>query len=77
MPTPKIPPRMSPRLAEMYEMLIGIAESERTTALVDYIEDLRREFDWVAAELKQLGFCTPCYLSELDDGDHHDCVGED
>jgi hypothetical protein len=77
MPTPKIPPPMSPRLAEMYELLIGIAESERMTALVDYLEDLRREFDNVAAELKQLGFCAPCYLTELDDGDDHDCVEED
>jgi hypothetical protein len=24
-----------------------------------------------------MGFCAPCYLSELDDGDDHDCVGED
>lgn len=77
MPSPKIPPPMSPRLAEMYELLIGIAESERMTALVDYLEDLRREFDTVAAELKQLGFCAPCYLTELDDGDDHDCVEED
>lgn len=77
MPSPKIPPRMSPRLAEMYALLIGIAESDRTTALVDYLHDLRKEFDWAAAQLKELGFCTPCYLSQLDDGDEHDCVEED
>lgn len=77
MPTPKLPPRLSPRMAEIYQLFHAIAESDRTTALVDYLEDLRREFNWVAAELKGLGFCTPCYLSELDDGDDHDCVEED
>ncbi len=76
MPAPKIPPRFSPRLAELYQSLYAIADSERMTALVDYIEDLRKEFDAVSAELKELGFCTPCYLTELDDGDDHDCVGE-
>ncbi len=75
--SPKIAPRMSPRLADLQKLLDAIAESERMTALVDYLEDLRREFDWAAAELKTLGFCTPCYLTELDDGDDHDCVGED
>lgn len=81
MPTPQNPPRlspkMSPRLAEVQKMLNAFAESERMTVLVDYLEDLRREFDWAAAELKALGFCTPCYLSDLDDGDDHDCVEED
>jgi hypothetical protein len=74
MPPPKPLPPLSPRLAEIYRMFEGIARSERMTLLVDYLEDLRREFDWVAAELKPMGFCTPCYLSELDDGDGHDCV---
>jgi hypothetical protein len=77
MPSPKIPPRFSPFMADIYQRLHAIAESERTTALVDYLEDLRKEFDWAAAELKKLGFCTPCYLSQLDDGDDHDCVEED
>lgn len=77
MPLPNIPPRVPPPLAELYQRLHAIAESERTTSLVDYIEDLRREFDWVSAELKTLGFCTPCYLSELDDGNDHDCAEED
>jgi hypothetical protein len=77
MPTPKNPPRFSPALAKLYQHLNAIAESDRMTLLVDYLADLRREFDWVSAELKELGFCTPCYLSELDDGDDHDCVGED
>ena len=77
MPSPKYPSRFSPQLAELYLRLHAIAESDRVTSLVDYIEDLRREFDWVSAELKTLGFCTPCYLSELDDGDDHDCAEED
>lgn len=77
MPVPKPLPPLSPRLAEIYQLFQGIAQSERMTALVDYLEDLRREFDSVAAELKEMGFCTPCYLSELDDGDEHDCVEED
>jgi hypothetical protein len=76
MPTPKVPPRFSPMLADLYQRLHAIAESERMTSLVDYLEDLRKEFDWAAAELKTLGFCAPCYLSELDNGDGHDCVGE-
>ncbi len=77
MPLPKLPSRLSPRMAEIYQLFHALAESERTTALVDYLEDLRREFDWAAAELKELGFCAPCYLSELDDGDDHDCVEVD
>lgn len=77
MPTPKSLPPLSPRMAELYELFYAIAESDRTNLLVDYIEDLRHEFDWVSAELKTLGFCTPCYLSELDDGDDHNCVDED
>lgn len=75
--SPKISPRMSPRLADLQKLLDAIAESERMTILVDYLEDLRREFDWAAAELKELGFCAPCYLSGRDDGDDHDCVEED
>lgn len=77
MTTPKVPPRMSPRLAELQQLLHSVAESERTTALVDYIDDLRREFDWAATELKGLGFCAPCYLSNPDHGDDHDCAEED
>lgn len=76
MPSPKIPPRFSPLMADLYQRLHAIAESDRMTALVDYLEDLRKEFDWAAAELKPLGFCAPCYLSQLDDGDDHDCVEE-
>lgn len=74
MPTPKIPPRLSPRMAEIYQIFHAVAESERVTVLVDYLSDLRREFDFVSAELKTLGFCAPCYLTELDDGGDHDCV---
>ena len=77
MPSPKIPFRLSPQLAELYQRLHAIAESDRMTSPVDYLEDLRREFDWAAAELKTLGFCAPCYLSELDNGDDHDCGEED
>ncbi len=73
MPTPK----MSPHLAEVQKLLDAFAESERMTMLVDYLENLRREFDWAAAELKELGFCAPCYLSVPDDDDDHDCVEED
>lgn len=81
MPSPKIPPRfsgkMSPSLADLQQLLNGIAETERMTALVDYLHDLRKEFDAAAAELKALGFCAPCYFSQLDDGDDHDCVEQD
>ena len=77
MPSPKITPRFSPLMADLYQRLHAIAESDRMTALVDYLADLRLEFDWVAAELKALGFCAPCYLSGLDDGDDHDCEEDD
>jgi len=77
MPLPKLPPRLSPRMAEIYQLFQALAETERTTALVDYLHDLRKEFDWAAAELKGLGFCAPCYLSQLDDGDDHECVEQD
>lgn len=77
MPTPKTPPHFSPRLAELHKLLHAMAESERMTALVDYLDDLRKEFDWAAAELKALGLCAPCYLPQLDDGDDHDCIEED
>jgi hypothetical protein len=85
MPTPKIPPRnppkkptvLSPRLAEIQEMLNAVAESERMTRLVDYLHDLRKEFDSVADELKAMGFCAPCYMSGMEDGDDHDCPEED
>ncbi len=80
MPSPKQPPRkapqpqlpLSPRLAELQQMVNALAESERMTQLVDYLDDLRKEFDWAAAELKALGMCAPCYFSELDNGDDHD-----
>lgn len=81
MPFPNVPPRqspkLSPRLAEFQKLLDAIAESKRMTALVNYLHDLRAEFDAVAAELKGLGFCAPCYLSQPDDGDDHDCVEAD
>lgn len=77
MPPPKNPPRSSPAIAELFQRRHAIAEIERMALLVDDIEDLLRKFDRVAAELKTLGFCAPCYLSELDNGDYHDCVGED
>jgi hypothetical protein len=85
MPIPNYPPHnaprkpfaFSPKLAEIQAMLNAVAESDRMTRLVDYLEDLRKEFDWAAAELKTLGFCAPCYLSELDDGDDHDCIEKD
>lgn len=81
MPTPKkprrLPPEVPPALNELFERLLVIEQDQRTMLLVDYLEDLRREYDWVAAELKKLGFCAPCYLSGLDDGDDHDCVEPD
>ena len=58
-------------------MLNELAKSERMDQLVNYLHDLRQEFDWAAAELKTLGFCAPCYFSILDDGDEHDCPEED
>lgn len=76
MPTPHIPARVSPALADLYRRVRAMAEDERTSALVDYLDDLRREFDWASAELKALGFCAPCYLSGLTRGDDHDCSGE-
>lgn len=90
MPSPKNPPRkaaapapgtltlpLSPKLAALQAMLDELAKSERMTRLVDYLDDLRKEFDATAADLKTLGFCAPCYLSILDDGDDHDCPEED
>ncbi len=82
---PKNPPRtvpqkplpLSPKLAGLQAMLNELAKTERTTQLVDYLHDLRQEFDWAAAELKTLGFCAPCYFSILDDGDDHDCPEEE
>jgi hypothetical protein len=53
-----------------------MAEDARIEALVDYLDDLRREFDWASGELKTLDFCAPCYLSALGCGHDHDCSGE-
>jgi hypothetical protein len=50
--------RLSPQLAALFAQLDAMADSERMTQLVDYLDDLRREFDW-AAELKAMGFCAP------------------
>lgn len=89
MPAPPPPPRktpraapnqpipLSPKLAGLQAMLYELAKSERMDQLVEYLHDLRQEFDWAAAELKALGFCAPCYFSMLDDGDAHDCPEED
>lgn len=90
MPAPRIPPRkappspartpvipLSPKLAGLQAMLNELAKSERMDQLVNYLHDLRQEFDWAAAELKALGFCAPCYFSILDDGDEHDCPEEE
>jgi hypothetical protein len=74
---PQPQPHLSPRLAEIRQMLNAVAESERMTQLVDYLHDLRKEFDAAAAELKTLGFCAPCYLSDMEDDDDHDCAEED
>lgn len=89
MPAPPLPPRrtpraapnqpipLSPKLAGLQAMLYELAKSERMDQLVNYLHDLRQEFDWTAAELKTLGFCAPCYFSILDDGDEHDCPEEE
>ena len=86
MPAPPPPPRKTPRaapyqpipllpkLAGLQAMLNELAKSERMTQLVDYLDDLRKEFDAVAAELASMGFCTPCYLSGLDEDGGHDCI---
>ncbi len=78
MPTPrhplKLPPQFSPGMADLFERLQVIAQDQRMTLLVDYLGELRAEFDAVAAELAEHGFCAPCYLSALDDGDDHDCL---
>jgi hypothetical protein len=84
-PSPRKTPRaapyqpipLSPKLAGLQAMLYELAKSERMDQLVNYLHDLRQEFDWTAAELKTLGFCAPCYFSILDDGDAHDCPEED
>lgn len=76
MPTPKIPARISPALADLYRKMHAMAEDARIEALVDYLDDLRREFDWASGELKTLDFCAPCYLSALGCGHDHDCSGE-
>ncbi len=76
MPTPKIPPRVSPALANLFRQVHAMAEDDQISALLDYLDVLRREFDWTSAELKALDFCAPCYLAELTGGDDHDCRGE-
>lgn len=76
-PAPFPPARRSARVVALQQLLDGIAETERMTALVDYLHDLRKEFDATAAELKSMGFCAPCYFSMLDDDDDHDCPEED
>jgi hypothetical protein len=77
MPTPKIPQRFSPVMADLYRRLHALADSERMTALVDYLDDLCLEVDGVAAELKKLGFCASSYLSERGDGDDYHFSDED
>ena len=96
MPAPKLPPRkappvapeapvlpLSPKLAGLQAMLNELAKTERTTQLVDYLYDLRREMLWVADRLAELDFDAFAFLSELDnevdddDGDEHDCPEEE
>jgi hypothetical protein len=77
MTSPKIPRRLSPALAEIYNQLQAVAESGRITALVDYLDDLCEELDWVSGELNALGFCASAYLAGRGDGDGHDCPEED
>lgn len=95
MPAPNLPPRkaspppsktpplpLSPKLAGLQAMLNELAKTERTTQLVDYLYDLRREMLWVADRLAELDFDAFAFLSGLDeadddDGDDHDCPEED
>jgi hypothetical protein len=92
MPAPNLPPRkappsapktptlpLSPHLAGLQAMLNELAKSERTTQLVDYLYDLRREMLWVADRLAELDFDAFAFLSELDDedDDDHDCPEEE
>jgi len=70
MPVPPPPPRktpraapyqpipLSPKLAGLQAMLNELAKSERMDQLVE----------------SSMGFCTPCYLSGLDEDGGHDCV---
>ena len=74
MSIPKPPPPLSPlspRLAEIYQLFHALAETERQTALVDYLDDLCLEFAWVSAELAEHGFCASTYLLERSDGDDY------
>ena len=92
MPAPNLPPRkapppvpktpslhLSPKLAGLQAMLNELAKTERTTQLVDYLHDLRREMLWVADRLAELDFDAFAFLSELDDedDDEHDCPEEE
>ena len=74
MPTPKPQQPLSPRLAEIYRLFRALADTERQTALVDYLDDLSLEFDWVSSKLKELGFCASSYLSERGKGDDDDLL---
>jgi hypothetical protein len=71
---PRKPLRLSPELAAIQDTINAMAKDERVSQLVDYLDELRTEFAWTAAELKAMGFCAPCYLSDLEAGDDHDCV---
>lgn len=64
---------------ELFERLELIERQQRTDLLVRYLGDLKREFDVVAEELSDMGFCARCYLQdwyleeeEDDDGDGDD-----
>jgi hypothetical protein len=75
-PTPKTSPRFSPAIVDLYQRLHAVAESERMTALVDYLDDLCLELHKVAAELEELGFCAPSYLAGCGESDGFDCAQE-
>lgn len=90
MPAPKLPPRkapplapkapvlpLSPKLAGLQAMLDELAKTERTTQLVDYLYDLRREMLWVADRLAELDFDAFEFLSGLDEADDDDSDDDD
>ena len=83
MPSPKqplsLPSEISPHLRALFDKLLVIAKDHRTMQLVDYLDELLREFHLTCAELEALDFPTIPYLADiaeddLDSGDDRPCA---
>jgi hypothetical protein len=78
MPRPKKPKFKAIKdlktVEEIMERLALMERDAREWQLVRYLGDLKREFDAVAQELTELGFCARCYLQDwyFDEDDKDD-----